>query len=116
MAVHLHEALDRTTLLTFHQHLDGAVRQLEQLQYGGNGTDAIQCVFAWIIISRILLGQQQNLLVARHRGLEGFDRLLAPHEQRDNHVRIDDDITQRQERQFDGCLHDFASMTVEKLA
>jgi hypothetical protein len=29
-------------------------------------------------------------------------------------VRIDDDITQRQERQFDGCLHDFASMTVEK--
>eukprot|EP01132_Coremiostelium_polycephalum_P014500 gene14501-biopygen6823 len=113
VAVHFHEALDRTALLAFHQHLDGAIRQLEQLQDSCNGTNAIQGIFARIIVSRISLGQQQDLLVARHRGLEGFDRLLAPHEQRDNHVRIDDDITQRQERQFDGCLHDFASMTDE---
>ncbi len=109
VAIDFTEMLDRTALLTFHQHLDGAIRQLEQLQDGRYGTDPIQGIFARIIIGRITLSQQQDLLVARHRGLEGFDRLLAPHEQRDNHVRIHHDITQWQERQFDGRLHDFAS-------
>ncbi len=80
-----------------------------QLQNRCNRTYAIQCVFAGIIIGRVSLSQQKNLLVTRHRSLKGFDGLLAPHEQRDNHVRIHHDIAQWQERQFDGCLHDFAS-------
>ncbi len=109
MAVHFAEALDRPALLAFDKDLDGAVGQLEQLQNRCNGTYAIERIFTRIIVSRISLGHQQNLLVTRHRGLEGFDGLFAPHEQRDNHVRIYHDIAQWQERQFDGCLHDFAS-------
>ncbi|MCY1175228.1 hypothetical protein D9M73_154580 [compost metagenome] len=103
------KALNRTALLAFDQHLDGAIGQLQQLQNSGNGTDTIQSVFTRIIVSRIFLRQQKNLLLASHRCLEGFDGLLAPHEQRDNHMRIHNDITQWQERQFEGCLHDFAS-------
>ena len=101
--------LDRTALLTLNQHFNRAVREFEQLQDSCNGADPIQSVFAWIIVSRILLSQQQNLLVARHRSLKGLDRLLASHEQWDHHVRINHNIAQWQERQFDGCLHDFAS-------
>ncbi|MNG04656.1 hypothetical protein D3C84_878070 [compost metagenome] len=109
VAVHFHETLDGAALLAFDQHLDGAVRQLEQLQNGRDGTYTVKCVFTGIVVSRVSLGQQKDLLLARHRGLEGFDGFLAPHEQRDNHVRINHNITQWQERQFDGCLHDFAS-------
>ena len=109
IAVGLTKLLNSTPLLAFNQHLDRAVRKLEQLQNGSNGTDTIECVFARVIVSRIFLSQQQNLLVARHRSLKGLDRFLASHEQWDNHVRINHNITQWQERQFDGCLHDFAS-------
>ncbi|MNC24508.1 hypothetical protein D3C75_725630 [compost metagenome] len=103
------EALDRTTLLALDQHLDGAIRQLQQLQHGGNGTDTVQGVLARIVVGWILLGQQKDLLFARHRRLEGFDGLFAPHEQRDNHVRVNNDIAQWQKRQVEGGLHDFAS-------
>ncbi|MNZ66090.1 hypothetical protein D3C78_843020 [compost metagenome] len=109
VAVHFAEALDSAPLLAFDQNLDRSVRQLQQLQNGGNRTNAVQGLFTGIVVSRVSLGQQKNLLVTRHRSLEGFDGFLAPHEQRDNHVRINHDITQWQERQFDGCLHDFAS-------
>ncbi|MCY1413172.1 hypothetical protein D9M71_285980 [compost metagenome] len=109
VAFHFDETLNRAALLALDQHLDGAIGQFQQLQYSGNGTDAIQSVFTRIIVSRIFLREQKNLLLASHRGLKSFDGLLAPHEQRDNHMRIHNDITQWQERQFEGCLHDFAS-------
>ncbi|VVN75234.1 hypothetical protein PS685_05262 [Pseudomonas fluorescens] len=109
VAVHFAEALHGAPLLTFDQNLDRAVRQLEQLQNGRNRTYAIKCIFTGIVVSRVSLSQQKDLLVAGHRCLEGFDGFLAPHEQRDNHVRINHNITQWQERQFDGRLHDFAS-------
>jgi hypothetical protein len=109
MPIDFSETLDRAALLTLDQHLDGTVGQFQQLQNSGNGAHAIQGVFTWIIIGWILLGQQQDLLFARHRGLEGLDGFFAPHEQRDNHVRIDDDIAQWQKRQVEGGLHDFAS-------
>lgn len=109
VAVDFAEALHGAPLLAFDKNLDGAVRQFEQLQNGSNGAYAIKCFFTGIVVSRIPLSQQKDLLVARHRCLESFDGFLAPHEQRDNHVRINHDITQWQERQFDGRLHDFAS-------
>ena len=114
VAIRLAKFFNRATLLTLDQHLDGTVWKFQQLQNSGDSAHAIKCVGSGIIVSRIFLSQQQDLLVARHRSLEGLDRLLASHEQWDHHVRIHNDITQRQERQFDGCLHDFASMTVEK--
>ncbi|MNG15961.1 hypothetical protein D3C84_998260 [compost metagenome] len=109
MSVHLDEALDAAALLAFDQHLDRAIRQLQQLQHGGHGTDAIQGIFARIVVGRVALCQQENLLVAGHCRLKGFNGLLAPDEQRDDHVWVDHNIAQGQERQFDGCLHDFSS-------
>ena len=109
MPVDFDKALNRTALLALDQHLDGAIGQFEQLQYGCNGADTVQGIFTWIVISWILLGQQEDLLLARHRGLEGLDGLFTPHEQRDDHVRVNDDIAQWQKRQVEGCLHDFAS-------
>ncbi len=109
MAVDLNVTFNRTTLLAFDQHLDRAIRQLQQLQHGCHGADAVERLFIRIIIGRITLRQQEDLLVARHRRLKGLDGLLAPHEQRDNHMWIDHNIAQWQERQFDGCLHDFSS-------
>ncbi|MNG95368.1 hypothetical protein D3C79_544030 [compost metagenome] len=103
------ETLHGAALLALDQHLDGAIGQFQQLQYGGNGTDAVQGVFARVIVGRVFLGQQENLLFARHRRLEGFDGLFAPHEQRDDHVRVNNDIAQWQKRQVEGGLHDFAS-------
>ena len=105
----LDKTLDSTALLALDQHLDGAIGQFQQLQDGSDGADPIQGVFAWIIVSGILLSQQKDLLLTGHRGLEGLDGLFTPHEQRDNHVRVNNDIAQWQKRQVEGCLHDFAS-------
>ncbi|MCY1426478.1 hypothetical protein D9M71_422990 [compost metagenome] len=80
VAIHFAEALDGATLLTLDQHFHGAVRQFQQLQDSGNGAHAIQSVFARVVIGRIPLGNQKNLLVPRHRGLERLDGFLAPHE------------------------------------
>ncbi|MNE23798.1 hypothetical protein D3C80_1170690 [compost metagenome] len=98
VAVHFAEALDGATLLALDQHFHGAVRQFQQLQDCGNGAHAIQGIFARVVIGRIPLGNQKNLLVPRHRGLERLDGFLTPHEKRDDHVRIDHDIAQWQER------------------
>src|SRR5581483_1828737 len=51
-----------------------------------------------IIVAGILLRCQQDLLVRAHHLFEGVDRLLASNEERDDHVRKDDDVAQRQDR------------------
>ncbi len=80
MVVHVGEALDGAALLPLDQYLDGPVRQLQQLQYGGDRTNAIQRVLGRIVVRRILLRNQQDLLVAGHGGLEGFDGFLTANE------------------------------------
>ena len=109
MALDLNKAFDGAALLTLHQHLDGAIWQLEQLQHAGDCTDAIQTFFARIIVSRIFLGDQQDLFVAGHGRLQSLNGLFPTDKQRDHHVWINHNIAQRQERQFDGCLHDLGS-------
>ena len=46
----------------------------------------------------LLLRGEQDLLVGGHRLFEGGDGLLAADEQRDDHVREDDDVAQGKER------------------
>ncbi len=92
------EALDPGAGIALDQHLDRAVGQLEQLQDAGNRPDAIDVLAAGIVLARILLRHQQDLLVVLHHLLERVDRLLAPDEQRDDHVGEDDDVAQRQHR------------------
>ena len=55
----------------------------------------------------LLLGDQQDALVGAHGRVERLDRLLAPDEQRNHHVRIDDDVAQRQHRHVCGTGRQF---------
>src|SRR5262249_27249595 len=51
-----------------------------------------------IIVTGVLLRRKQDLLVGTHHLLERIDRLLAPDEQRHDHIGEDDDVAQRQDR------------------
>ncbi len=90
------EGLDAGARGALDQHLDRAVRQLEELQHARHGADAIDVVTARVVLARVLLGDEQDLLVVLHHLLERLDRLLAPDEQRNDHVREDDDVAKGQ--------------------
>ncbi len=100
--------------LALDQHLDGAIRQFEQLEHSGQHADRIDGVGGGVVIDAVLLGGQQDLLFALHDLVERLDRLLTPHEQRDDHVRKDDDVSQRQHGQGFGVSHD-ATLTGSSL-
>ncbi len=111
MVLDVEKAVDDATLLAFNKHFYSAIRQLQQLQHRRDCTHTIEPVFAWVVVGRILLGQEQYLLVASHGGFKGLDGFLPPNEQRNHHVRVDHYVAQRQKGQFDGCLHKFSSTT-----
>jgi len=76
------------------QHLYGAVGQLQQLEHRGEGTDLVDRVGRRVVVARVDLGGEQDVAVGADGLLEGADRLLAAHEQGDDHVRKDDDVAQ----------------------
>ena len=79
------------------QHLDGAVRQLEQLQHAGERAGLIDRVGCRIVVGGVPR-RQQNERVRAHHLFQRLDRLLAADEQRHDHVREDDDVAQRKHR------------------
>ena len=85
-------------LRAFDQHLDGAVGQLEQLQHARERPELEDRRRRRIIVRGVLLRGQQNERVGAHHLFERLDRLLAPDEQRHDHVREYDDVAQRQHR------------------
>ena len=89
---------DPRPVAAFDQNLHGAVRQIEQLQHGADGADGVDVPRSRVVLAGVLLGDQQDLLVVLHDPLEGPDRLLAPHEERHDHVRKNDDVSQRENR------------------
>ena len=108
MGLRLLEAGDAGALSALHQHLHRAVGQLQQLQHGGDGADLIQVLRARVVLRGILLRDQQDLLVVLHHRFQGTHGFLAPHKQRHDHVRKDDDVPQRQHGQqlaADGFRH-----------
>ena len=82
----------------FDQHLDGAIGQFEQLQDAGERADFVNRVRARIVVGSVLLGRQQDQRVVLHHFFERADRFLAADEQRHDHMREDDDVTERQHR------------------
>ncbi len=100
------EAGQARARLALDQHLHGAVGQLQQLQHGGQHAGGIDGVRRRIVIDRVLLGGEQDLLLALHDLVEGAHRLLAPDEQGHDHVRKDDDVSQRQDREDFALGHD----------
>ncbi len=80
------------------QNFHGPVRQLQKLQHGGERAHLVDRIRRRIVVARILLGSEQDLLVGAHHLFERVDGLLAADEQRHDHVREDYDIAQRQDR------------------
>jgi hypothetical protein len=78
--------------LAFHEHLDRAIGQAQELDDGAEGPDLEQVLLAGIVEVRLALGDQEELPTRRHRLLQGPDRLGPPHEERHHHVREDDDV------------------------
>ena len=87
-----------------HQYLDGAVGQLQQLQHIGQGADLMQILGPRFVGLRALLGDKQDLLIAGHGTVQGADRFVPAHEEWNNHVRIDDDVPQGQDRHFQSMI------------
>lgn len=80
------------------QHFDGAVGELEHLQDGGHGAHPVNIAFRGIVIGRVALRHQHDLLVAGHGGFQSRNGLLPADEQRDHHMRVDHHVTQWQQR------------------
>ncbi len=80
------------------KHLYRAVRELQELQNAGDRPDAVNVVRLRIVLSGALLRHEHDLLIGLHGRLERLDGFIPPHEQGNDHVRIDHHITQRQDR------------------
>ena len=85
----------------FDQHLHGAVGQLQHLQDAGHAAHVEHVVGLGLVLAGGLLRHQHDLAAGFHGRFKGLDRLRPPHEQRDDHVRENHHIAQRQQRQRD---------------
>ena len=101
-AVALGDVVDVHAIEAFHQHLDRAIGQLEELQHLGQRADAVQVGAARIVGLGRLLRDEQDALVGFHRLLQRPDRLVATDEERDHHVREHHHVAERQYRQGEG--------------
>ena len=90
------ETGDAGALNAFHQHLHGAIGKLQKLQNSADGADRMDIAGLRIVLGRVLLRDQQDLLAATHHFFQRPNGLLASHEQRNNHVRKHNDVTKRQ--------------------
>ena len=90
--------LDLRARGAFDQHLHGAVGQLEKLQHAGERADAENGIGRRIVVGGVLLRRQQDERVRTHHLFERLDGLLAADEQRNDHVRENNDVPQRQHR------------------
>ena len=95
IAVARHQIDQPGALHALDQHANGAVGQLQQLHRGGDDAEIVERVAIGIVLARIELGDEEQLLVGGHRRFERRDRFLAPDEQRNDAVRENDDVAKR---------------------
>jgi hypothetical protein len=88
----LGEAHDAGALPALDEHLDGAVRQLQQLQHRSHSAHCKDIGRRGIVLGGILLRDEEDLLVVLHHVLERPHRFLAADEQRHDHMRKHDDV------------------------
>ncbi len=81
------------------QHLHCAVRELEELEDRGERADIVDGLGCRLVLARVLLGGEQDLLVRTHHLFERADRLLAADEKRHDHMRENHDVAERQDRE-----------------
>jgi hypothetical protein len=91
-------ALDARALPAFDQHLDRAVGKAQKLHDRAERADDVDVIRRRIVGLGALLRGEKDLLVARHRLVEGGDALFAADEKLRHHVRKHDDVAERQGR------------------
>ena len=82
----------------FDEHLDGPIRKLQQLERRADRADRVNVVGRRVILARILLGHEKDLLVVPHDLVQGTDGPIPAHEQGDDHVGKDHDVPKREDR------------------
>jgi hypothetical protein len=92
------EAHNARALATLDKHLDRAVRQLQQLQHGADRADRKNVGSRRVVLRRVFLRDEKDLLVVLHHVFECPHRFLAADEQRHDHVREHHDVSQWQNR------------------
>jgi hypothetical protein len=95
------DAVRRRALHAFDEHLHRAVGKLQHLQDRRDAADVEHVVGLGLVLAGGLLRDQHDLAAGLHRDFERLDRLRTADEERNHHVREDDDVAQRQERQLD---------------
>ena len=80
------------------KHLHGAVGQLQQLQHGRDGAGGENIARRRIVVLRILLSDDEDVLVVAHDLFERFDGFLAAHKERHDHSGEHHDVSERQHR------------------
>src|SRR3546814_8769310 len=73
-----------------------AVGQLEKLEHGRADAHVVQVVAFGIVLGRVELRDEENLLVGLHRRLERGDRFVATDEQRHDHIRSEEHTSELQ--------------------
>ncbi len=94
------EVEDTSPETPFDEHLDRAVRELQQLQQSGDRSDVEKIFASRLFRIGVAFGDQQDLFVGRHRRFEGSDRTLGADKKRVYTVRIDDHVPQRKNGYF----------------
>jgi hypothetical protein len=94
------ETVDTGPLIAFDQDLHGPVGELKQLQDVGQGSDLVEILHARVVDIGALLGDQEDLFVARHRGIERANRFVSADKERNHHMRINNDVPQWEDRDF----------------
>jgi hypothetical protein len=99
-------ALDLGARGAFHQHFHCAVGQLQQLQHAGERADAENRIGCRIVVGGVFLRGEEDERVRTHHLLERLDGLLAADEERNDHMRENNYVPQREHRigpAFTGC-------------
>jgi hypothetical protein len=84
---------DARALSAFDENLHGSIGQLQELQHRSDRADRIDIGRGRIVLRRILLRDEQDLLVILHHVFQRTNRFLAADEERHDHVRENDDVS-----------------------
>jgi len=87
----------------FDQDLDVAVGQLQALDHVRHAAHRVDVFRTRIVDRRVVLRRQENALVLQQRMLEGAGGARPADHERHHHVREDDDVAQRDDRE--GFVH-----------
>jgi hypothetical protein len=92
----IYDADNARTTSAFHQHLDGTIGQLKHLQQISDTANAVEILRRRLVLGRKLLRHKQDTLARLHCDFQRLNGFWPAYKKGDNHVREDNNITQRQ--------------------